>query len=88
MPNRMHKPILKTKNYSSNICKLSSNLLESFIKPNIYSKYKKHILDITNKFTKSQNILLNEIINNKNTNKFTLSFTEQALDTNNIIQVI
>ena len=85
MPNRMHKPILKTKNYSSNICKLSSNLLESFIKPNIYSKYKKHILDITNKFTKSQNILLNEIINNKNTNKFTLSFTEQALDTNNII---
>ena len=63
MPKRIPKTIIKTiiknKNYSSNICKLSSNLLESFIKPTIFSKYKKHISDIAKQFTNSQNTLLN-----------------------------
>lgn len=79
------KPKTKSKTYSSNICKLSSSLLESIVKPATYSKYKKHISHITNKFTTSQNLLLNEIINSKNTIKFTLTFTEVSLDAYTIV---
>ena len=89
MPKRIPKTIIKTiiknKNYSSNICKLSSNLLESFIKPTIFSKYKKHISDIAKQFTNSQNTLLNEIINIKNTNQFTVTYIEKTLDEYNTV---
>ena len=70
---------------SRNICKSSSNFLKSITKPTLYSKYNKHIIDITNKFTTSQNTVLNEIINTKNTNKFTVTFTETLLDKYNIV---
>jgi hypothetical protein len=79
----------KTKNYSSNICKSSSNLLKTITKPTTYKKYEKYIKDITNKFTDSQNTntnkLLNEIFTTKNNNQFTFTFTEIPLNNHNCI---
>jgi len=65
---------------SRDICNSSSNFLKSITKSTIFLNYNKHIIDITNKFTTSHNILLNDIIYTKNTNKFTLTFTETLLD--------
>ena len=78
--------MLTRKNTTSrNICNSTSKILKTITKPIIFKQYKSHITTIINKFKKSQHILLNEVFNIKNTNQFTITFTEQLLDKYNTI---
>jgi hypothetical protein len=84
-----HKKTKKNIIISRNICNLSSKFLKTITKPSIYKTYELHIKDITNKFIKSQNTLLNDILNikNKNDNKnnFIISPIKTHLDKYNEI---
>ena len=91
MTNKKHAHTKTKKNIiiSRNICNLSSKFLKTMTTPSIYKTYELHIKDITNKFTKSQNILLNDILNikneNANKNNFIISPIKTHLDKYNEI---
>lgn len=70
---------------SKNICSKASNLVKSIVNPLQYNKYNKYISNITNTFTLSQQLLLNNILDIKNTNQFTFTFTEITIDDNNTV---
>ena len=76
----------KTKHNKTNkICTISSNYLQSLIKPDLYNQYKKYIKNIATIFITSQNPLLNTIFNIKHNNQndsfsFNIKYKEEVFN--------
>ena len=78
--------MLTIKNTTSrNICKTASYQLQKISKPLIYKQYEAYITNSSNKFKKSQNVLLNKLFSIKKTIQFKITYVEKPLDKYNSV---